>query len=346
MVRLWLLIIAAAGGVLAAQARDPFAFYSPGLDLSPRERSMLRRGEAIVKMLPYGERELATFSAVQANVTGDRLAQWVHAIEDLKRSASVPALGRFSDPPALGDLDGLELDEDDVEAVSRCRPGSCDVKLSAAEIDAVRAAARDGGREWRASVQEAFRRLILARTLEYRAGGLDALQPYHDQEDPTPLAGEFDALVASSPYLAGRVPHLVSYFSEYPANEADGVESFLYWSKEALGGKPVIALTHVAIFRPEGLDAPELLVASRQFYATHYLTGSLALTAIVGGQDGQPRYLAYLNRSRVDVLGGVFGRIARLVIERRLRSEATEVVDSLRRRLESGTPPRVVNRND
>jgi hypothetical protein len=213
-------------------------------------------------------------------------------------------------------------------------------------MDALRSAARDGGREWQASVQEAFRRVILARTLEYRAGGLDALQPYHDQEDPTPLAVEFDALVVSSPYLAGRAPRLVSYFSEYPGNQGDGVESFLYWSKEALGGKPVILLAHVAIVRPDGPDAPELLVASRQFYATHYLTGSLALTAIVGGQDGQPRYLAYLNRSRVDMLGGVFGRIARVVIERRLRREATEVVDSLRRRLESGIAPRVVNRND
>jgi hypothetical protein len=51
------------------------------------------------------------------------------------------------------------------------------------------------------------------------------------------------------------------------------------------------------------------------------------------------RYLVYLNRSRIDVLDGFLGGFVRRIVERRLRSEAADVVRGLRRRLESGEPP-------
>jgi hypothetical protein len=212
------------------------------------------------------------------------------------------------------------------------------VKLSAGEIAGLRQAIASAGREWRGAVQGAFRRLLFARVVSYQTDGLAAALPYADRQDPTHLAAEFEALVDSSPYLARHAPAVVSHFDRYPAG-SDEVESFLYWAKETLGGRTIVSLTHVAIARPEGRDAPEVLVASRPFYTTHYITGALALTAIVGGAEGAPRHLTYLNRSRVDVLGGLFGRLARAILERRLRSEATGVVEDLRRRLESGEPP-------
>jgi hypothetical protein len=67
------------------------------------------------------------------------------------------------------------------------------------------------------------------------------------------------------------------------------------------------------------------------------MTGSLALTALVG-REGEPRYLAYLNRSRLDLFRGVFGGVVRRIVRGRLRSEAGEVVHGLRQRLESGPP--------
>ncbi|MGE0703172.1 MAG: hypothetical protein AB7P22_04460 [Vicinamibacterales bacterium] len=339
MVRAWFPALVMAGGILAAQSQDPFAFYAPSLDLTARDREQLEAGDAIVKMLPYGERELAIFSAVQTDVTGDRLAGWVRSIEELKRSPSVPAIGRFSEPPRLQDLDGMVLEREDLDALHDCRPGSCDVKLSGREIEDLQRAIQTGGTSWEESAQQTFRKLMLTRVETYRSGGLDALDPYHDQDEPTPLAPEFDALLASSPYLERRAPALTSYLRGYPRPEDEDIESFLYWSKEALGGKPVISLSHVTISRPAEEGAPEVLVASRQFYATHYLTGSLALTAIAGGDAGRPRFLVYVNRSRIDVLGGFFGGLARRIIERRLRSEATGVVEDLRRRLESRAAP-------
>lgn len=339
--RRFLAVALCAASVSAiAQGPDPFAFYGSTLQLTSNERSSLRAGDAIVKVLPYGDRELAIFSAVRADVAGERLVAWIRAIEELKQSPQVPAIARFSHPPRLEDLEGLTLDEEDLLAIRRCRPGSCGVKLSEAEIIGLRQIIAEHGRDWQPEVQRAYRGMMLARVETYLAGGLDATPPYYDQRLPTALEPEFDVLLQASPYLT-RIPELVAHFEHYPNGSVAPVESFLYWSKETLGGKPIVSLTHVAIVFPKGEALPDLLVASRQFYASHYLTGSLALTALVGGTDGQPRYLAYLNRSRVDVLGGLFGGLARRIIERRLRTEATDVVQDLRRRLESGIGPRV-----
>jgi uncharacterized protein with PIN domain len=74
-------------------------------------------------------------------------------------------------------------------------------------------------------------------------------------------------------------------------------------------------------------------------FATHYIDASLSVTAIVGDRSTAQRYMAYLNRSDVDVLGGFWGGMVRRVLERRLRSEAPAILQTLRRRLESGDPP-------
>jgi hypothetical protein len=76
---------------------------------------------------------------------------------------------------------------------------------------------------------------------------------------------------------------------------------------------------------------------SKQVYANHYKDGAVAVTAIAGSPTR--RYLVYAHRSDVDVLGGVWGGLARRMIERRVKDEAPGVLNALRIRLESGDPP-------
>ena len=118
-----------------------------------------------------------------------------------------------------------------------------------------------------------------------------------------------------------------------------GVESFVYWSKERLAGKPIVSVTHVNIALSSDPGLPQALVAGKAIFATHYVNAALALTAIVSGGPGRPNYLVYLNRSDVDALGGFLGGVVRWVAERRLKNEAAGVLEGLRRRLESGVPP-------
>ena len=101
-------------------------------------------------------------------------------------------------------------------------------------------------------------------------------------------------------FLTLHAPVLADVLRHGPRPPRPGVESFLYWSKERLGGRPTISVTHVAIVEPGGV-LPEVIAAGQEIFATHYTTASLNITAIVRGTQPGEHYLVYLNRSRVDV---------------------------------------------
>ena len=331
-----LAVLEAAPLAQAPTGPDPFAFFRPMVSLSAGERARMETGEAVVRIVPSHDRDIAIVSAARIAVNGQRLAAWVHRIAEFKKSPYVLAVRRFSTVPHLADLEDLTLDEEDLGALRTCQPGDCGVKLSEHEIVTMRSAIAAAKTGWKPAAQEAFRRLLLARAQAYLGGGHDALAPYHDQRPPVSLAAELDGLIARSSFLTEQAPRLADHLKRYPHAVPPEVESFLYWSKEKLGNKPTVTITHVNLVREnDGFT----LVAATQVYASHYMTGSLAVTAITAGGPDVPRYLVYLNRSRVDLLSGMLGGLVRRIVERRLRGEADDVVHGLRRRLESGEPP-------
>jgi hypothetical protein len=260
-------------------------------------------------------------------------------ITELKRSSYVLAIGRFSDPPIIDDLSTLELDDDELSDIRKCRPGRCGLKLSATEMTELQRAAVDAGPEWKPAVQRAFRRTVLRRVQAYQVDGHQAVPPYENHGGPVRPAVTFAAILAHSTFLTDRVPQFAEHLTNYPRTRLPEVESFVYWSKERLAGKAIISATHVNILRHRDASLPDALVAGKQIFATHYVNASLGLTAILPGAVGSHSYLAYLNRSEVDALGGVFGGLVRWVVQRRLKGEAADVLRGLRERLESGEPP-------
>jgi len=242
----------------------------------------------------------------------------------------------LSDPPRIEDLDGLFLDNRDLEDLRRCRPGKCGVKLSVLEMTQLRSAAANAA-DWKDAVQQAFRAIVLQRATDYLARGDRDAPAYYD--DPAPVApyATFLELGESMPLLAQRFPGLCAYLREYPnAHDPHVVRSFLYWAKEMLGGRPIISVTHAAIARYQQPSLPEAVVVSRQVYATHYKNGAVTITAISESATG--RHLLYLHRSSLDMIGGIFGGIARRTIERRLRAEGPRVLMEFRSRLERAIP--------
>ena len=338
----------AAAFVLAAAAwpspmrssRDPFQFLAPSVVLSESEWRHLERDEVIVRLLHAEDGQLAVFVATRLHAPPDALVAWTRAIAELKRGKFVLAVGRFSDPPRVGDLDTLQLDERDLEAIRACVPGDCGLKLSASEITSLKAAAVAGGRSWREAVNVEFRRLLVGRVNAYRVGGLSGLAPTVDRDAPVSLEQVFASIVNKSPCLKG-LPNLERWLQGYPRNDDPDVESFFYWSKEYYGtGKPVIGITHVGIVRPESNRyLPAVLIAGKQIFATHYVEGALGMTLVLQDEVTATPYLVYLNRARLDLLRGVFGGLARTVFEARLKRHAPQVVRGLRLRLESGNPP-------
>jgi hypothetical protein len=295
----------------------------------------LNAGEALVELLPADSKEVAVRAATRTDAKPASLIAWTRRIEDLQKGRYVGAIGRFSDPPRLEDLDGLSLDEEDLTDLRRCRPGKCGVKLGDAEILRIRETIFAAGIEWKSAVQQTFRSIVLARAMRYLEEGHGASASYHSARKPELLDGEFAALASEIAMAHPRLFPLTNYLALYPKGELADVESFLYWSKESLGAKPIVSITHVSMIESRDPRIREALVAKKQVYASHYFLASLSFMAISASPDGPQQYLVYLNRSRSDVFDGLFGGLIRRTIARRLRAEAPQALRVLRDRLES-----------
>jgi len=110
----------------------------------------------------------------------------------------------------------------------------------------------------------------------------------------------------------------------------------VYWSKEKFGIQPVVSMTHVTIYPRRHGSANEVLIASKQLYASHYFESSLAFTMMIPREGGDGCYLLYLNRSRTDTLRGFLSGITRLFISGRVRDGAAKSLQLAKERLEAG----------
>lgn len=314
------------------------ACFPLALSLTPADYGRLDGGEPVIALIPSEGRHIAIRAATKIDADPGRLIEWTRHIEDFQRSSYVRAIGRFSQPPRIEDLETLTLDEDDLSALRRCRPGKCDVKLDDDEIVRMRMAAEQAGADWRRSVQLVFRAAVLERAQRYLAEGLGPSAAYHDRKTRIHLESEFLALTSDVALVYPSLFPLTNYLALYPSSRSDHIESFLYWSKEELGAKPIVSVTHVAMTASGDDRRRETLVAKKQIYASHYILAALSFTAITTAANGRDRYLVYLNHSRSDVFDGLFGGFIRRVIQRRLRAEGPPVLDQMRRRLESVAP--------
>lgn len=334
--------LAGGGAALHGWAPDPFAFLAPAIEVTRAQRAALDAGETIARALPGDDGHLAVFAAARINATPDALITWASAIEAMQRGPMTRAIGRFSDPPSETDLDGLVLDPSDLDALLRCRPGSCRVKLAAAEIESVQQAIAHAGPDHRTAAEQAFRRVLIARVRAHRDHGLTSLMPYADRDRPASIYEAFASVVTRSPYLVTRLPQLVTALQAPSLAQIAGSSSYYYWSTEHFGsGKLVVTVTHVRSWMPTDTGrAPAAVMASTQVFASHYINGTLALTMVVCEPDGPPCYLAYVNRAQTDLFGGLFGGIRRSVARQRLESQAPKLISALRDRLQTAPPVR------
>jgi hypothetical protein len=322
-------------GLLAAlllAAADPLSLLTPPIRLSSAERRDLNEGRTVARTLDADGDQVGVAAISRIELPPNSLIERTRAIEQLKRSSFVLGVGVFSDPPQPADLDGLVLTARDVAAAAACGVGNCSFKLTAPEIALLHSSASAEGGDRDNAYQRGFRRVVLARVNAYLAEGITALPPVVNRRSPLLLSQVHNRLVAATAIPAGMP--VASEWLQTDPSRAEGVESLLYWSYETYGaGKPVVSVAHVGLF-PSREDHQPALVIARQIFASRYMTGSVALTAVTGDADGTGHHLVYVNRTGVDLLGGVFGSIKRAVLESRLKRDVPGIVAKLRTRLE------------
>jgi hypothetical protein len=301
-------------------------------------------GGAVVKTLDTSVRhELAYFGVVAIKAPAERFIDRFADIERFERGPGVPQIGRFSAPPRAEDLASLTLPAADVAALARCRPGDCDVKLSAAAMARFRNRVNWSSPAATLQANAVARDMLLDLVREYQAGGNAALGQYDDGAEPLSVADEFRAVLSSSHPLPLPVPRLLAYLEEYPRNSPQGATEFFYWSVVDFGLKPTVRVNHVVIQPLDGdPSGVSHVIAIKQLYATHYFRSALELRFLAAGQAPDPRrgfQLLSLTRSRIDGTSGMRGSLLRPIISRRSRNAVRGYLEHLKRQVEAGQPP-------
>jgi len=278
--------------------------------------------------------EVAPFGAIRVRVSGDYFLARYRDIAGFKKAKEVVRVGKFSSPPRIEDLEGLTLEPGEINALRKCRPGDCVIKMSDQMIrrlhEEVDWKAPDGATR----AMAVYRRLLLDYVTDYLTRGKPALMTYHSRKTPTRLLEQSDAILADSAQLRERFPAFARCIDSFPRDTPPNTEHFVYWSKEAFGFKPVVSITHTIIHSP---SKGTIVTASRQLYATHYFIGSLGIAEFAEDEPGSAgAYMMYLNRTRVDLLGSFFGPLIRRIVRGRVLEGMERNLRLVKERLETG----------
>jgi len=309
-------LLIASLAVQAEQAPNLGSFLRDQMHLQRSDFLALERGDPVVRQLVTGDSaEIAFLGVVRVRASERAFRQSLQRIEPLLRFKGVQAMGRLSDPPSMGDLNGLRLTEEDLRALSRCRPGSCDVKLpdeTIRALDSLDATAPDFGRR----ALGIFRRSLLHHVRRYMAEGDLALAPYHDKPVPFSEAAGFRFLLRETPQMFSFVPGLRTDLATPP--DSSRAQSSFFWAVEESASKPVTTLNQLVVLaRPPG-SKPGTLALVRQLYASHYFDASLQAMGWFdadGNDPGPGNWLVYLHRALFD---RELGSVKRGILRRRV----------------------------
>jgi len=306
------------------------------LNVTEENLASLEHGETVTRVLRAKEkREIDALGIVRVEASAQLFIHGFRDIVDFKKSSSVLQIGKFSNPPRLEDLNGLMLDPCCLDAIKNCETGKCDMQMSGEMMERFRRELNPYAPDYEARANSLARRILLDYVKAYLQAGNPALIEYHDQEKGVRVAEEYRSLLEQSRFLTDYAPEFHKYLEEFPKASSPSVEDFIYWSKEKYGPKPVLSITHVAIYKRTLGNRTEVFIASKQLYANHYFDASLGLTAFVEGNERatSSSYLLYLNRSRISALQGSFVGLKRSVIGARIRQGLGKNLMLIRRRL-------------
>jgi hypothetical protein len=300
----------AAKGQGTAAEPPPRPFLRKVIQLTDDQLARIEKGEVVTKLLPSPEKaEIAAFGAIKLRGTVAALRERMRDFPSFRKVPQVPEIGRFSNPPRVEDLQGLTVPDDDIDALQRCKPGKCDVKIGTSALGAF-AAIDWKAPDARARATERVKAEMAAYVKAYAAGGTDAMGVTVDKSQPKALSAEFKTLLRNSPYLVEYVPAFNQYLASYPKGSLPDTEDVLYWTKDTFGLKPVVSMYHATVYMPQG--GTGLLVAIKTLYASHYFNAALEVMAAVPAPDtagGPSLYLLNLYRTRIDPPTGMLSGV-------------------------------------
>jgi hypothetical protein len=312
-----------------AQEAPPRPFLRTVIKLDDAQLAAVEKGGVVTKLLPTTDKpEIAAFGVVKTAGTVDSLLKLARDVQKFRQVPQIPQMGYFSTPARLEDLRGLAHPPDDIQALKRCKPGSCDVKIGTKGLEAVSRI------NWSAAdaQQQAiaiFNQAVVDYVAAYQRGGTDAMGNVLDKKQEKSRAQEYRALLGHSSYLVDYVKEFNDHLAAWPKGKLAGADDVIYWAKDTFGLKPVVSAYHATFYKsPRGA-----LISNKLLGATHYFNASLELMAGVPTADGKGLYLLSLYRTRLDPPTGMLGGVLMGKVRDGIETGVKENLKTARERL-------------
>ncbi len=331
--------IAAPGssGPEAPAAVDAREILRRSAGFTEADLAAVDRGQTVVKLLDTDRREIAVAGAVRIAGNRDRLVERMRAVDNLRRSDMVLAVGTFGRPPRPDDLRAFPFEDYDLD-VRSCRPGDCKVRLSAESIGRFQREVNWNSPDWRDRSAEVWRAVLAEYAAAYSARGAAALARYDNKKESLSVRQEYSTLLAESAFIAAVAPEFYAYLQDESQVRLSRAEDLLYWSKEDFSLRPVTRITHQTIYRPPGAAGSPVLISTKQIYGAHYLDAALGITLaldVPSVPSSSGFYMVSVNRARTRSLSGFLRGMVRSVVQGRSRDALDKILRATKQNLES-----------
>lgn len=298
---------------------------------TPSQVTAVERGEPVAKVLRTDRREIAIMGVVRIRGARGPLIERYRDISNLRKSELVMQVGTFGHPPRAQDLQPLAFERYDLEAPKDCRPGKCAIRASSEAIARMHGAVNWGAGDAQQQSAVAWREMLGALAGAYATEGDAALPVLVNKEEPLSVRAELDVLYGRFGFLGTLAPEFFRYVREFPRARLDGAEDTIYWSKNDLGIRPVVGITHQTIYAPAGKPA---YIALKRIYAVHYIDAGLDVTMVTDDGTGG-FYMTTVDWVRTRSLTGFTRAIVRSIVQDKSRSGVEKLLQSSKRAIET-----------
>jgi len=314
-------------------------FFQQNIGLNKDEVAGIRNGQPVAKAMPSrNPDEVFLIGAVYIHATPEAYLRYAGDFDRLRKLPSYLALGVFSDPPQLSDLNGFSLDDDDIQALKDCKPGNCLIQAPASSIEELHRSINWSTSDVNDQVNQLARKDALQLLLDYKRYGNQSLGVYNDKRNPTVVPQQFAYMLSYSKALPERLPDFYQYLLAYPNERPANVEDTFYWAKVKFGLKPTLRVVHVVAVHGKPTDDLAYDIAEKQLYSSHYFETALDLSFCIRGADDPANpgfFLIMAMGSEQAGLTGMKGSIVRKAAVGRSVSNLRNALTTIKNALES-----------
>ena len=225
-------------------------FFQQIIGLNQDQIAAIRNGQAVAKAMPCRTpAEIFLFGAVYIHAVPEAFVLFAHDFDRLRKLPSYLGLGVFSSPPQLSELTGFSFDNDDVQALERCKPGNYLIQGPASSMEEFHRSIDWSASNVNVQVNELLQAKRCSFCLPTSATAIRSSDVYNDKHKPVEVAQQFAYMVSYYKALPEHLPEFYQYLLSYPNARPANVEDTFYWARVKFGLKPTLRIVHVVTMR-------------------------------------------------------------------------------------------------